>query len=347
MADGSEGYTVAVLVGGGREEPMGNCDDDMAPWLEREGVRALVGVTAAAAWAKEGKRIDGVLAAMHSPVDAALLDSFKVPSGGPCTLRVVSNYGVGLDHINVPDCAARGIRVGNTPDVLSGATADMGWALLMAAARRIPEGDEYSRRPDFTKYVNMCVVGTDIHSTTLGVVGMGRIGEEVAKRGRGFGMRILYHNRSRKPVAEKELGAEYRTKDELLAEADHVVLCCPLTPETRGFIDAAALRRMKRTATLVNIARGPVVDTAALTAALADGEIFAAGVDVTDPEPLPRDHPLLRVRERLVIAPHRGSATVQSRRAMLDLTVRNLLAGLRGGAMPAEVPTAEKRKRDA
>eukprot|EP01062_Namystynia_karyoxenos_P034677 TRINITY_DN25410_c0_g1_i1.p1 TRINITY_DN25410_c0_g1~~TRINITY_DN25410_c0_g1_i1.p1 ORF type:complete len:372 (+),score=95.36 TRINITY_DN25410_c0_g1_i1:80-1117(+) len=344
MAGGGERFRVAVLVGPSYDEPLSNCDPSMAEKLQAAGVAVLrLGEAERAAAAGDG--VDGVLCAQHSAVDGALLDRL-----GP-KVRVVSNYGVGLDHVRTEEVRSRGVRLGHTPGVLSGATADMAWALLMAAARRIPEGHEHSVGPNFTKYENMIFLGTDVHGTTLGIVGMGRIGEEVARRGKGFGMRILYHNRSRKPQAEAELGAEYRALDALLSESDHVVLVCPLTEQTRGLIGAPQLRLMKPTATLVNIARGPVVDTAALTEALRSRSIFAAGLDVTDPEPLPRDHPLLRLKEGLVIAPHRGSATAQSRAAMLDLTLRNLVAGLRGEPMPAEFGAAgrvagEKRPRE-
>jgi glyoxylate reductase len=168
----------------------------------------------------------------------------------------------------------------------------MGFCLLLAAARRLVQGDRYARSPAFTRYDPGYMLGREIHGQTLGIIGLGRIGKQVARRARGFDMTVLYHNRRRDPAAEAALGVRYATFDELLAQSDFVMLCCPLTGETTGLINAAALARMKPTAILINVARGPVVDTAALTSALRDKQIYAAALDVTDPEPLPRDHPL-------------------------------------------------------
>ncbi len=258
----------------------------------------------------------------HPLVDAALLD--RLPG-----LKVVSNYGVGVDHIRLPAAKERGVRVGNTPGILDGATADMGMTLLLAAGRRLAEGDRYARSPAFTRYDPGYMLGREIHSSTLGIIGLGRIGQQVAKRARAFDMRVLYHNRRRNEAAEKAVGATYGSFDDVLAQSDYVMLCCPLTDETRGLIGASAFAKMKPTAILVNIARGPVVDTAALTAALQTRRIYAAALDVTDPEPLPRDHPLLRL-DNVTIAPHLGSATEQTRRQMAEISVENLLRGLRG-----------------
>ncbi|MDB5335393.1 MAG: tkrA [Planctomycetaceae bacterium] len=258
----------------------------------------------------------------HPVVDAELLN--RLPS-----LKVVSNYGVGVDHIRLPATNERGIPVGNTPGILDGATADMGMTLLLAAARRLAEGDRYARSPQFTRYDPGYMLGREVHSNTLGIIGLGRIGQQVAKRARAFDMRILYHNRRRNDKAETNLGATYVTFDELLAQSDFVVLCCPLTDETRGLIDANAFAKMKPTAILINISRGPVVDTAALTQALQSRQIYAAGLDVTDPEPLPRNHPLLKL-DNVTIAPHLGSATEQTRRQMAEISIENLLRGLRG-----------------
>lgn len=258
----------------------------------------------------------------HPVVDAELLN--RLPS-----LKVVSNYGVGVDHIRLPAASERGIPVGNTPGILDGATADMGMTLLLAAARRLPEGDRYARSPQFTRYDPGYMLGREVHSSTLGIIGLGRIGQQVAKRARAFDMRIVYHNRRRNDRGETAVGATYVTFDELLAQSDFVMLCCPLTDDTRGLIDANALAKMKPTAILINIARGPVVDTAALTEALQSRQIYAAGLDVTDPEPLPRNHPLLRL-DNVTIAPHLGSATEQTRRQMAEISVENLLRGLQG-----------------
>jgi glyoxylate reductase len=267
----------------------------------------------------------------HPLVDGALLD--RLP-----TLRVISNYGVGVDHIRLADAAARGIPVGNTPGILDGATADMGFGLLMAAARRVVEGDRYARSGDFTRYDPGYMLGREVHGTTLGIIGLGRIGQQVAKRARGFDMRVLYCNRRRNLETETALGAVYAPLDDLLRQADFVMLCTPLTDDSRGLINARTLGLMKSTAILVNIARGPVVDTAALTEALAARQIYAAALDVTDPEPLPRNHPLLAL-DNLVIAPHLGSATEQTRQKMAEISVENLLLGLAGKPLKHQVAT--------
>lgn len=284
-------------------------------------------------WGDDVVAAEGIYTYGHLTVDAAMLDRI---SG----VKVVSNYGVGVDHIDVAAARERGIPVGNTPGVLNGATADMAMALLLAASRRLVEGDRYARGLDFTTYDPGYMLGREVHGTTLGIVGLGRIGEEIAKRASAFGMRVRYHNRNRKPDAERELGVEYAGFSELLAECDHIVLSVPLTTETRGLMGATELAAMKSTAVLINVARGPVIDTDALTTALRDKQIYAAGLDVTDPEPLPRDHPLLRL-DNVVIAPHLGSATEQTRRKMAEMSVANLLAGLRGDALPHSVAFEE------
>ncbi|MBL8792420.1 MAG: D-glycerate dehydrogenase [Planctomycetia bacterium] len=258
----------------------------------------------------------------HPRVDGALLD--RLPG-----VRVISNFGVGVDHIDVPAAMARGIPVGNTPGVLDGATADLAMALLLAAGRRLTEGDRYARGPKFLHYDPGYMLGREIHGSTLGIMGLGRIGQQVARRARGFNMTILYHNRRRQPEVEADLGVRYVSFAELLAQSDYVVLTVPLTPETQGLIGREQLALMKRTATLINVARGPVVDTAALTAALSERRIYAAALDVTDPEPLPRGHPLLQL-DNLTITPHLGSATEETRQRMAEISVENLVAGLTG-----------------
>ncbi len=276
--------------------------------------------------AKEGREdVAGIYTYGHPIVDGGMLD--RLPG-----VKVISNYGVGVDHIDLKAAAARGIPVGNTPGILDGATADMGFTLLLAAGRRLIEGDRYARGPEFLRYDPGYMLGREIHGATLGIVGLGRIGRQVAQRARGFEMNVLYHNRRRDEEAERMLGVRYAAFDELLAAADYVMLCCPLTAETRGLIDAKALAKMKRTAILINLARGPVVDTAALTEALAQRLIYAAGLDVTDPEPLPRDHPLLAL-DNVTIAPHLGSATAQTRTKMAEISVENLRLGLVGRAL--------------
>lgn len=276
--------------------------------------------------------VDGVYTYGHPLLDGTMLD--RMPD-----VKVVSNYGVGVDHINLADAAARGIPVGNTPGILDGATADMGFTLLLAAARRLVEGDRYARSAAFTRYDPGHMLGREVHSATLGILGMGSIGAQVARRARGFDMTVLYHNRRPKPSAAEKLGARYVSFTELLSESDYVMLCLPLNDETQGMIGAPELRQMKSTATLVNIARGAIVDTDALTEALRRREIAAAGLDVTDPEPLPRDHPLLDL-ENVVIAPHLGSATVETRQKMAEISVANLLAGLRDEPLVQQVDIA-------
>jgi glyoxylate reductase len=258
----------------------------------------------------------------HPTVDAAMMDRFA-------GVKLISNFGVGVDHIDVRAATERGIPVGNTPGILDGATADLAFALILAAGRRVVEGDRYARSPAFTRYDPSLMLGREVHSSTLGIFGMGRIGRQVALRALGFGMKVLYHNRTRNDEAEVALKARYASKDELLAHSDYVVLTVPLTPETRGFIGKAELAKMKPTATLVNVARGAVVDKDALTEALTMKRIFAAALDVTDPEPLPRDHPLLKL-DNVIITPHLGSATEETRRKMAELSVENLFLGLAG-----------------
>jgi glyoxylate reductase len=284
----------------------------------------LAGKAELVPWAAGSRpgRFDAIYTYGHPTVDAAMLDRLA-------GVRVISNFGVGVDHIDVAAAAARGIPVGNTPGILDGATADLAFALMLAAGRRIVEGDKYARSPAFTHYDPTYLLGREVHSSTLGILGLGRIGEQVAKRAKAFDMTVLYHNRTRRPDVEQRLGVGYVSKDELLAAADYVVLTVPLTPETRGLIGRSEFERMKPTAALINVARGPVVDTAALTEALTAKTIRIAAVDVTDPEPLPRDHPLLKL-DNLVITPHLGSATEETRRRMAELSVKNLLLGLAG-----------------
>jgi glyoxylate reductase len=271
----------------------------------------------------------GVYTYGHPLVDGPMLD--RMPG-----LKVISNYGVGVDHIRLDEAKARGIPVGNTPGVLEGATADLGFALLLAAARRVVEGDRYAHSPEFTRYDPGYMLGREVHGATLGIVGLGNIGTLVARRALAFDMPVLYRNRRRRPEMETSLGVRFSPLDELLAQSDYVMLCVPLTDETRGLIGPEQFARMKPTATLINIARGPVVQTEALHEALKIGKIAAAAVDVTDPEPLPRDHPLIGL-PNLVITPHLGSATIETRRRMAELSVANLLAGLRGEPLPIRV----------
>jgi glyoxylate reductase len=274
---------------------------------------------------------DGVLTLLTDRVDDEFLDRAGTQ------LKVVSNFAVGFDNIDVNACTKRKIPVGNTPGVLTETTADLAWALLMAAARRLPEGDRYVRAGKWKTWGPMLLMGPDVHGATLGIVGFGRIGQAVARRARGFGMRILYHDPRRvSPQVEAEYGAEFRTLEGILPEADFVSLHVDLRPETRGLIDAERLRWMKSTAILVNTSRGPVVDSMALFEALRDGVIAGAALDVTDPEPLPVDHPLLSIDSCLVV-PHIASASRATRGKMAEMAAANLLAGLRGDRLPTPV----------
>jgi lactate dehydrogenase-like 2-hydroxyacid dehydrogenase len=275
--------------------------------------------------------VDGALTLLMERVDDEFLDA-----AGP-QLKVVSNFAVGYDNIDVPACTRRGIPVGNTPGVLTEATADQAMALLLAVARRIPEARDYVLADRWQSWSPMLLLGRDLSGSTLGIVGFGRIGREVARRGRGFGMKVLYFNRSRAHAeVEAELGAEQVTLDDLLARSDFVSVNISLSAETRHLIDAAALAKMKPTAVLVNTARGPVVDQDALVDALRSGRLWGAGLDVTDPEPLRADHPLLQLPNCLVV-PHLASATERTRDAMATKAANNLVAGLRGEPLPDQV----------
>jgi len=266
-------------------------------------------------------------------VDAAVLDANP-------QLRVVSNMAVGYNNIDVPACTARGVLATNAPGVLTETTADLGFALMMAAARRMAEGERYLRSGQWTKWSYDLLVGSDVHGATLGILGMGRIGQAIARRGAlGFGMQVIYHNRSRlAPEDEVPLGARYVDKATLLREADHLVLVLPYTPESHHAIGSAELALMKPSATLTNVARGGIVDDAALAAALRDKRIAAAGLDVFEGEPVVL--PALLELPNVVLTPHIGSATGATRRAMAGLAADNLIAALTGGTPPTPLNPA-------
>lgn len=251
---------------------------------------------------------------------------------GP-NLRAISQMAVGVDNIDVTACTERGIPVGYTPDVLTEATADFAFGLLLAAARRIAEARDFVRRGEWELWSPDMLLGRDLHGSVIGIVGLGRIGTAVGRRAAGFDARILYHNRSRNREAERELHAEYCVLNELLGRSDHVVLLCPLTDETHHLIDADRLSRMSPHANLVNCARGPVVDLDALYHALKEGRIGGAAIDVTEPEPIPPEHPILEL-DNCIVTPHIGSASVSSRSAMGDLAASNLISALEGERMP-------------
>lgn len=272
----------------------------------------------------------GVLCTLADRIDASLLDV-----AGP-GLKVVSNFAVGVNNIDVAEAGRRGIRVCNTPDVLTQATADLAFGLLLAAARKFSEGERALRGGKFSGWDPWGFLGVPVYGATLGIVGMGKIGSAIAVRAAGFGMRVLYHSRRPlPPQREKILRAERRGLDELLAESDFIVLCVPLTKETHRLIDRNRLGMMKPTAVLVNVSRGEVVDEGALADALSKGGIFAAGIDVYEKEPVV--HPDLLTAPSAVLLPHVGSATKETRERMGRLATENLLAVLAGGEPPCPV----------
>jgi glyoxylate reductase len=275
--------------------------------------------------------VDGFLSMVSDRVDDELLER-----AGP-QLKVVSNYGVGYDHIDVPACTRRGVAVGNTPGVLTETTADLAFALLMAAARRIPEGYEFVRQDRWKAWSPLTLMGPDVHHATLGVLGFGRIGREVAKRGRGFDMQILYYARQpASPEDEARLGARRVTLDDVLSQSDFISLHVSLNPETHHLINRETLGKMKRSAILVNTSRGPVVDSDALYDALKERVIAGAALDVTEPEPMPGNHKLLSLPNCLVV-PHIASSSFATRAKMASIATDNLLAGLRHAPLPAFV----------
>ncbi len=263
---------------------------------------------------------EGLLSLLTDRIDAALI------AAAP-RLRAISNYAVGYDNIDLTAAAARGIPVGHTPGVLTDATADLAFALLLAVARKLPDGIEEVRRGGIESWEPAHNLGAEVHGSTLGIIGFGRIGRAVAKRARGFEMTVLHTNS----------GSDAGALGDLLERSDFLTLHCPLTPETHHLINAATLNQMKRTAILINTARGAIVDQEALAQALRDGVISGAALDVTDPEPPPVDDPLLSA-PNLIVVPHIGSATQATRERMADLAVDNLLAALDGRPMPHQVP---------
>ena len=289
-------------------------NDDDRPWPAEELARRAAGK-------------QGILATVMDRIDEPVLAA--APG-----LKVVSNIAVGTNNVDIPACTKRGIRVTNTPGVLDDTTADLTWALLMAAARRIAEGDAQVRRGDWKlAFAMQSPLGTDVHHATLGIIGMGRIGQAIAKRATGFDMRVLYHNRGRISEADEgRLNATWVEKDRLLAESDFVVVMVPYSPAVHHLIGAAEIAKMKRTAILVNTARGGVVDDAALVEALAAGRIAGAGLDVFEGEP--KLNPGYLSLPNAVLTPHIGSATRATRMRMCETAVANLTAALEGRAPP-------------
>ena len=298
---------------------------------------------------------EGAEGAPRDVLLAALRDADAVFALPPCDrldgaamagapkLKVISGFGVGFDYVDVAEATRRGILVCNTPGTLTETVADHTWALLLAAARNVAQGDRFVRAGRWKQYEPALLLGADVCGATLGVVGLGAIGRAVARRAAGFGARVLYTGRARKPAAEAETGATFRSLDDLLAESDFVSINCALTPETRGLIGPRELARMKPTAILVNTARGAIVDQQALAAALKHGRLAAAGIDVYQTEPLPPDDPLLEC-ENAVLVPHLGSATHATRARMSRVAAENIVAALQGRRPPHLVnPEAWRR----
>ncbi len=282
---------------------------------------------------------DGLLSLLTERIDGPVLDAAP-------RLKVVSNYAVGFNNIDVPAATERGIAVGNTPGVLTDATADMAFSLLISAARRIVESQKYAEGGRWKTWEPLGHIGQDLVGRTVGIVGMGRIGFAMAKRCHGgWGMKVLYHDLHPNPTAEKELSAHRVELDTLLAESDFISVHTDLNDTTRGMFNASAFAKMKPTAVFVNTARGPLVVEADLADALRKGVIFAAGLDVTDPEPPRMDNPLLAL-PNCIVAPHIASATVSSRNAMADIAADNLIAGVEGKPLRAWVnPEVASRRR--
>uniref|UniRef100_A0A3P8VTZ9 Glyoxylate reductase/hydroxypyruvate reductase n=1 Tax=Cynoglossus semilaevis TaxID=244447 RepID=A0A3P8VTZ9_CYNSE len=276
------------------------------------------------------QKANGLLCLLSDKIDAEVLDA-----AGP-NLKIISTMSVGFDHLALQEIKKRGIRVGYTPDVLTDATAELTVALLLATARRLPEGVEEVKNGGWSSWKPLWLCGYGLSGSTVGVIGLGRIGLAIAKRLMPFGVqRLLYSGRSAKSEAA-EVNGEYVPVDTLLSESDFIVVSCSLTPETQGLCNKAFFSKMKNTAVFINTSRGAVVNQEDLYDALSTGQIAAAGLDVTTPEPLPTDHPLLTLKN-CVVLPHIGSATYSTRSVMSALSVRNLLCGLQGTEMPNEL----------
>jgi glyoxylate reductase len=314
----------------------------VARQIPDEGLKLIIDQTDADIWTddmpppreellRRVEGVDGFLSLLTDQVDDELLDR-----AGP-QLRVVSNYAVGFDNIDVPACTRRGVAVGNTAGVLTETTADAAFALLMAAARRIPEAYDYVRQDRWKTWGPMLLLGPDVHHATLGVLGFGRIGREMAKRGRGFDMQVVYYDvYPASPEDEQRLGARRASMDEVLSQSDFVTLHVNLTPETHHLMNQERLSKMKSSAILINASRGPVVDPDALYDALKNGVIAGAALDVTEPEPMPGNHRLLTLPNCLVV-PHIASGSFATRGKMASIAAENLFAGMRREPLPSFV----------
>ncbi|MGD6804383.1 2-hydroxyacid dehydrogenase [Rossellomorea aquimaris] len=284
---------------------------------------------------KKAQKASGILSMLSDTIDKELFEQSP-------NLKVVANLAVGYDNIDLAAANEKGAAVCNTPDVLTDTTADLTFGLMMAAARRLIEADRYVREGKWKSWSPLLMAGMDIHHKTVGIIGMGSIGEAFAKRAKGFDMDILYHNRSRKPEAEETLGAKYADLDELLSQSDFVVCLAPLTPETKGLLQREQFQKMKSSAVFVNAARGPIVNEDALYDALVNGDIAAAGLDVFEKEPINENHPLLSLKN-VVALPHIGSSSVETRMEMMELCVSNIRAVLEGD-MPKTLVNKEWQK---
>jgi lactate dehydrogenase-like 2-hydroxyacid dehydrogenase len=310
-------FVTRIILDQGMNLIKGFCDAEFWPAELPPGREQIV---------ERARGAEGLLCLLTDTIDGEIMDAI-----GP-QLKVISNHAVGFDNIAVADATVRGIPVGNTPGILTDATADMAFALMMAAGRRIVEGDRTVRSGGWKTWSPAFMLGADFKGATLGLVGFGRIGRAVASRAAGFGMRVLYYDP--RPVgSEPGVAAEPADLDALLRAADFVSIHAPLNEETRHLVDAEFLAKMKPTAILVNTARGPIVDQEALYEALKSRRIFAAGLDVTDPEPLPTDSPLLEL-DNLVVCPHIASASWRTRARMSLMAAENLIAGLKGERLP-------------
>lgn len=277
--------------------------------------------------------VDALVCLITDTIDSSVLDAAGEQ------LKVVSQMAVGVDNVDVAACAARGIPVGNTPGVLTETTADMAWALILSSARRVVEAAEYVKDGEWKTWTPTQMAGIDVYGSTLGIVGFGAIGQAIARRAQGFGMRVLCWNRTPRPEEAAAVGAEQCGFDDVLSQSDFVCVSIALTDDTRQLIDARAFELMQPGAILVNTARGPIVDEEALVSALQAGQIGGAGLDVTAIEPLSMDSPLLTM-PNVVVLPHIGSASMATRGKMADIAVANLRAGLAGEPLPHSVSLA-------
>ena len=302
-----------------------------------EGLDMIRGVSEMTVWQEElppprevlfeqAREAEGLLSLLTDRVDESLMDSAP-------KLRVISNYAVGFDNVDIAAATARGIPVGNTPGVLTETTADLAFALMMAAARRIVEGMDYVRAGKWKTWGPKLLTGPDVHHATLGIIGLGRIGQALARRARGFEMRILYSDVVRREDLERSMGLRYSDLETLYANSDFISVHTDLNDDTRHMIGARAFSLMKPSAILINTARGPIIDSAALYEALAAGKIRAAALDVTEPEPIPIDSPLLGL-PNFIVVPHIASASLATRAKMAEMAAANLIAGLHRERLP-------------